>query len=70
MHETLSQKHSADVDELCSTEEDESEFTITKKRDAAIEVKYDVLYDFNVSNVFECGRNNLDVSYERSYMAT
>ena len=25
---------------------------------------------FNVSNVFECGRNNPDVSYERAYMAT
>ena len=25
---------------------------------------------FNVSNVFECGRKNPDVSYERSYMAT
>ena len=26
--------------------------------------------NFNVSNVFECGRNNPDVSYERAYMAT
>ena len=26
--------------------------------------------NFNVSNIFECGRNNPDVSYERSYMAT
>ena len=25
---------------------------------------------FNVSNVFECGRNNPDVSYDRAYMAT
>ena len=25
---------------------------------------------FNVSNVFECGRNNPDVSYERAYMDT
>ena len=25
---------------------------------------------FNVSDVFECGRNNSDVSYERAYMAT
>ena len=27
-------------------------------------------YNFNVSNVFGCGRNNPDVSYERAYMAT
>ena len=26
--------------------------------------------DFNVSNVFECGRNNHDVSYKRAYMTT
>ena len=26
--------------------------------------------NFNVSNLFECGRNNTDVSYERVYMAT
>ena len=25
---------------------------------------------FNVSNVFECGRNNPEVSCERAYMAT
>ena len=25
--------------------------------------------NFNVSNVFECGRNNPDWSYERAYMA-
>ena len=26
--------------------------------------------NFNVSNVFECGRNNPDASYERAYRAT
>ena len=26
--------------------------------------------NFNASNVFECGGNNPDVSYERAYMAT
>ena len=26
--------------------------------------------NFNVSNVFECGRNNPDVSYEKAHMAT
>ena len=25
--------------------------------------------NFNVSNVFECGTNNPDVSYERAYIA-
>ena len=27
-------------------------------------------YNFNVSNVFECGRNNPDLSYEQAHMAT
>ena len=27
-------------------------------------------YNFNVSNIFECGRNNPDVSYEIAYMGT
>ena len=43
-------------------------------KDEGNEVTYDVpTYDvlnFNVSNVFECGRNNPDMSYERAYMAT
>ena len=39
------------------------------KKDAGNEVTYDVP-SFNVSTVFECGRNNTDVSYERAYMAT
>ena len=26
--------------------------------------------NFNVSNIFECKRNNPDVSYERAYVAT
>ena len=53
-----------------STEEDKSEFTINKQKDAKIEVTYDVPSYFNV---FECGRNildRLDVSYERVCMAT
>ena len=32
-------------------------------------VTYDVP-NLNISNVFECGRNNPDMSYERAYMAT
>ena len=62
---TLLQNYSADVDELCSTEEDKSEYTITEQKDARNEVTYDVP-NFNVSNVFECGRNNPDVSYVTS----
>ena len=34
------------------------------------EVTYDVPYNFNVSNVFECGRNKPYVSYKRLYMAS
>ena len=66
---TFSQNFSADVDKLCSTEEDKLECTITKQKDSGNEVTYDVP-NFNVSNVFECGRNNPDVPYERAYMAT
>ena len=58
-----------DVDKLCSIEEEKSEYTITEQKESGNEVTYDVP-NFNVSNVFECGRNNTDVSYERSYMAT
>ena len=58
------------MDELCSKEEDKSECNITEQKDAENEVTYDVPYDFNVSNAFECGRNNPDVSYEQAYMAT
>ena len=52
----LLQKYSAEVDKLCSTEIDNSEYTH--------------MPNFNVSNIFECGRNNPDVSDERAYMAT
>ena len=45
-----------EVDKLCSTEIDKSEYTHVP--------------NFNVSDVFECGRNNPDVSYKKSYMAT
>ena len=54
---------------LCSTEIDKSEYTITEQKDEGDEVTYDVP-TFNASNVFEFGRNNPDVSYERAYMAT
>ena len=69
VNKNLSQNYSADIDELCSMEEDKSECTITEQKDAENEVRYDVPYNFNISNAFECGRNNPDVSYERAYMA-
>ena len=67
------QDFSADEDKLSSTEEDKSEFAIKKQKDANNEVTYDVTDYFNAFNVFECGRNTLDildVSYERACMAT
>ena len=70
VNETLSQNYSTDVDELGSTEEDKSECTITEQKYAENEVTYDVPYNFNVSNVFECGINNPDVSCKRAYMAS
>ena len=44
------------------------EYTITGKKEVGNGVTYDVP-NFNVSNVFECGRNNPDMPYERAYMA-
>ena len=41
-----------------------------EKKYAENEITYDVTYNSNVSNVFECGRNNPAVSYVRAYMAT
>ena len=40
------------------------------KKNVKNEVACDVTKYFNVSNVSECGRNNPDVSCERSCMAT
>ena len=68
--ETLSQNYYVDVEELCSTEEEKSKCTITEQKDADNEVTYDVPYNFNVSNLFECGINNHEVSYEKMYVAT
>ena len=70
VNKTLLQNYSADLDELCSAEEDKSECTITEQKYAENGVTYDVPYNFNVSNVFECRINNPGVSYERAYMAT
>ena len=69
VNKPLSQKGSADDNELCSTEEDESECSNKKQKDAYNEVACDVMNYFNVSNVFECGRNNPDVSCERACVA-
>ena len=69
VNETLSHKYSADVDKISSTEEEKSEYAISEQKDKGNMVTYYVP-TFNVSNVFECGRNNPDVSYERASMAT
>ena len=50
-------------------EEDESECANEKQKYAKNEVAYDVTNYLNVSNIFECGRNNPDVSCERACMA-
>ena len=57
----FSQNYSADVDKICSTDIDKSEYTITEQKDAGNEVTYDVP-NFNIYNIFECGRNNPDFS--------
>ena len=60
---------SAKYNELRFTKKDESECTKKKQKDANNEVACDVTNYFNVSNVFECGRNNTDVSCEGLCMA-
>ena len=63
--EHLSHKCSAIENKLCSPKEDESECVNKKQEDEKNEVACDVANYFNVSNLFECGRNNPSVSYER-----
>ena len=70
VNEPLLQKCSAKENELCSTKKDESECANEKQKDAKNEVACDVTNYFSVSNIFEYGRNNPDVSCERAYMAT
>ena len=63
VHETLSQKNSADIPDNAITElkdEEHKEPSVTEK------VK-------SYSNIFECSRNlldQLDVTYQRAFMAT
>ena len=66
VNEKLSQKYSAKENELCFTKEDKSECANKKQKDAKNEVAYDVTNYINVSNVYECGRNNPDVYCERA----
>ena len=70
VNEPLLQKSSADENKLRATKVDESECANKKQKYAKNEVACDVTNYFNVSNVFECGRNNPDVSCERVCMAT
>ena len=51
------------------SKEDKSECANEKQKDAKNEVAYDVTNYLNVSKVFECGRNNPNVSCERACMA-
>ena len=73
VNETLSQNYSADVDGICSTEIDISEYTITEKKDAEYE-EYSVTKEVPIYfSIFEFGRNILDrleVTYEQVCMAT
>ena len=70
INEKLLQKCSAKDNELCFTKEDKPECANEKQKDAKNEVAHDVTNYLNVSNVFECGRNNPDLSCERACMAT
>ena len=69
-NEHLLQNCSLDENELRSTKEHKSECAFKKQKYAKNEVTCDVTNYFIISNVFECGRKNLDVSCEISYIAT
>ena len=69
----LLQNYSADVDKLCSTEIDISEYAITEQKDAEYEESLVTKEVPSYFNIFECGRNlldRLDVTYEQACMAT
>ena len=68
VNELLLQKCFAKEHELCSMKEDESECANKKQKCAKNEVACNVKNNFKVSNVFECGRNNPEVSCERACM--
>ena len=73
VNETLSQNYSAYVDELCYTEKDTSEYTITEQKDAEYKESPVTKKVTSYFNIFECGRNlsdRLDVTYGRACMAT
>ena len=70
VNKSLSQNCSADENELRYTKEDKPECAIKKQKDANNKVACDVTNYFNVSNIFERGRNNPGVSCERVCMAT
>ena len=57
------------MEKPCSKDIEKSEYTITEQKDEGNKVTYDVP-NFNSSHLFECGRNNPDVLYERVHMAT
>ena len=62
-----------DVDKLCSTEKDVSDYTITEQKGAEYKESSVTKEVPSYFNIFECGRNLLDildVTYERACMAT
>ena len=70
VNKPFSQNCSAKDNKSCSTTKDKSECSNKKQKDVKNKVACDVTNYFNVSNVFECERNNPDVSCERACMAT
>ena len=73
VNKKLSQNDSTDMDELCSTEKDISEYTIREKKDAEYKESSVTNEVPSYLNIFECVRNlldRLDVQYEQACMAT
>ena len=73
VNKTLSQNYSTDMDEICSTEKDISEYTITEQKDAEYKESSVTKEVPRYFNIFVCGRNildRLDVMNEQAFMTT
>ena len=73
VNKNLSRNYSADVDKICSTKVDISEYTITEQKGAEYE-EFSVTKELpSYFNILKCGGNildRLDVTYEWACTAT
>ena len=73
VHETLSQNCSVNKEKSKRSIVNENlsqNYSVDVDKLCSTEINKSDVPNFNVSDVFECGRNNPDMSYERAYMDT